>query len=176
MLTIVRLCLFLAAFSGLVSADPEPSSNPTGPTVYNNCSGHLSAGPPDNIASTPFYKPQIRINPLDISKNGTAWEEWMYSGHNRLPDGSELMFGYKFALGDPTSANVSHQTIIAWAYFANGTFYREIGHGNFEWEEYADGSFKYTLANNSLSWDAAKGAWSTSISLNGYIFQAVTVK
>ena len=173
MLTLAHLYLLLAAFSALVAADPKPASTPT---VYNNCSGHLSTSLPDDLASTTFYKPQIRINPLDILKNGTAWEEWMYVGHNRLPDGSELLFGYKFALGDPTSANVSHQTLIAWAYFPNGTFYREIGHGAYGWQEFPDGSFTYSLVGNYLGWDATKGVWNTSINLGGYKLETITAK
>lgn len=167
------LYLVLLLLSTLVSAEPKP----TEPTVYNNCSGHLSAPPADNIASTAYYKPQIRINPLDANKNGTAWEEWLFVGHNRLPDGTELMYGYKFALGDPTSANVSHTTLITWAYFPNGTFYRGIGRGRFEWEEYGDdGGFRYSIGNNHLSWDAKKGVWNTTINVGGYIIEGITVK
>lgn len=176
MLAFIRLYLLLAAFSALVLADSKPDSPPTEPTVYNNCSGHLYSGPPNNIESTPFYKPQVRINPLNIKKNKTGWEEWFYAGHNPLPDGSELLFGYKFVLGDPTAANLSHQALVVWAHFPNGSFFLEIGEGNFEWEEYDDGSFKYTLADNSLSWDATKGMWTTSINLRGYIFEGTTVK
>lgn len=162
----------LLLFSTLVLAG-KPTSEPT---VYDNCAGHLSPLPPDNIASTPYYKPQIRVNPLDIKKNGTAWEEWLFVGHNPLPDGKELMYGYKFALGDPTSSNVSHTTLIAWAFFPNGTFYRQIGRGPFEWEEDKDGGFTYTIAGNHFSWDAKKGIWNTTIHVAGYIIEQVTEK
>lgn len=174
MLTLVRLCLLLGAFSALVSAQTESSL--TKSVVYNNCSGNLAHPPPNNVESTPFYKPQIRINPLDINKNGTAWEEWLFIAHNRLEDGSELMYGYKFALGDPTSANVSHQTLIAWAYFPNGTFYRQIGHGQFTYDEYSDGSFTYSIGDSHLTWDYTRGLWNTSISIEGYVINSVTAK
>ena len=174
MLSLVRLCLFLAAFTGLVSAQTETSL--TSPTVYNNCSGDLAQPPPNNVESTPYFKPQIRINPLDINKNGTAWEEWLFIAHNRLENGDELMYGFKFALGDPTSSNVSHQTIIAWAYFPNGTFYRQIGHDVFTYDEYPDGSFTYSIGTNHLTWDPVHTVWNTSINLGGYIIESTSLK
>jgi hypothetical protein len=174
MLTFVRLCIFLAAFSASVLAKTDSSL--TNPTVYNNCSGTLANPPPNNTESTPYFKPQIRINPLDIKKNGTGWEEWLHISHNRLPDGTELVYGYKFALGDPTSGNVSHHTIIAWAYFPNGTFYRQIGHDQFTYDEQPDGGFKYSMGASSLSWSPVQGVWNTSINLGGYIIQTVTMK
>ena len=71
--TLLHLCLLLAAFSALVSSKAAPPS--TLPAVYSNCSGNNPVPLPRGVESTPFFKPQIRINPLDINKNGTGWEE-----------------------------------------------------------------------------------------------------
>lgn len=174
MLSLLRLGFVLVAFSALVSSTNAHS--PTVPTVYNNCSGNRPVPLPNSVASTPFFKPQIRINPLEINKNGTGWEEWLYLSHNRLPDGSELIFSYKWGLGDPTSANVSHTTFVAWAYFPNGTFYRQIVHDAFTYEEYADGGFTYSIADNHLTWDPVKAVWHTSINTGGWIIDTVTTK
>ena len=166
MLTLVRLCLLLAAFTTLVSS--------AHPSVYNNCSGSDSIPLSHSADSAPFFKPQIRINPLKINNNGSGWEEWMFTGHNYLPDGSELVYSYKWALGEPTSANVSHTTFIALAYFPNGTFYREIVHDVFEYEEYEDGGFTYSIGNNRLTWDPEHRLWETSVNANGFIIEATT--
>ncbi|KAF9645423.1 hypothetical protein BDM02DRAFT_3262935 [Thelephora ganbajun] len=53
----------------------------------------------------------IHINPPGINRTGTGWEEGFLLAHNRLADGSELMYSYKWALGDPTSANVSRHAL-----------------------------------------------------------------
>ena len=53
----------------------------------------MASSPPNNVEFTPCYKPQIRINPLDINKNGTTSEEWLFVAHNRLVDGSQFMYG-----------------------------------------------------------------------------------
>ena len=37
---------------------------------------------PDNVDSTPYYKPQIHVRPEDVAKNGSGWDS-----HNRLSDG-----------------------------------------------------------------------------------------
>jgi hypothetical protein len=58
---------------------------------------------------------------------------------------------------------VSHHTFAAWAYFPNGTFYRQIVHDEFTYEEYEDGGFACSIADNHLSWDPAEGIWTTSI-------------
>ena len=174
MLTLVRLCLSLAAFSVLVSA--KINSSLTESTVYNNCSGNLAHPLPGNVESAPYYEPQIRINPLNTGKNGTGWEEWLFISHNPLPDGDQLMYGFKFALGDPGSGNISHQTLFAWAYFPNGTFYHNSVRDVFTYDEYPDGSFRYSIGANQLSWDPVQGVWNTSIDLDGYIIQQTTAK
>jgi len=174
MLTLVRLCLLLAAFSTLILSEPAPSLNVS--TVYNNCSGDYPLTLPSGAASTPFFKPQIRVNPLEINNNGTGWEEWVFLSHNPLADGSELIYSYKWALGDPTSANVSHHTFIAWAHFPNGTFYRQIVHDVFKYEKHADGGFAYSIANNHLTWDPVHGFWNTSINAGGWIIETHTNK
>jgi hypothetical protein len=90
------------------------------------------------------------------------------------------MYGYKWALGDPTSANVSHTTLILWASFPNGTFYREIVHDPFEYEEFGGGDddddkgFKYSIGRNSLIWNPTRGVWITSINAAGFIIESVT--
>src|ERR1700753_511745 len=136
MLTLFHLCLLLTVFSTLVSAEPSPSF--TGQTVYNNCSGEDLTPLPNSVASTSFFKPQVRVNSWDVNKHGIGWEEWNLLGHNLLPDGSIFTFSYKWARGDPTSANISHDAFIALAYFPNGTFYRQIVHDPFRYKENED--------------------------------------
>ena len=126
------------------------------------------------MASTPFFKPQIRINPLEIDKNGTGWEEWLLLGQAFF-DGSELVYSCKWGLGDPTSANISHQTFTAWVYFPNGTFYHQVVHDVFEYEEHPDGGFTYSIAGNSLTWDPVNGFWNTSVNTDGFIIETYTV-
>jgi len=53
----------------------------------------LSLSPTTSLPSS--FKPQIRVDPLDIGKNGTGREEWAVMSHNLLPDGSELIYGCK---------------------------------------------------------------------------------
>ena len=53
----------------------------------------------NDVESSPYYEPQIRTSP-HMNKNGIAWKEWFFIAHNRLPDGKELMYNLKFALGD----------------------------------------------------------------------------
>ena len=174
MLTVVRLCIFLASFSALVSA--QTNSSLTEATVYNNCSGNLAQSPPGNVESTPYYKPQIRINPLDIDKNGTGWEEWLFIGHNPLPGGDEFMYGFRFNLGDQGSGNVSYQTFEAWGHFPDGTAYDNSVHDVFTYEEHSDGGFTYSIGVNQLSWDPVQAVWNVSIDLDGYVIQQTTVK
>lgn len=174
MFTLLRLSLLLAAFSTLVSSECIPSHNQR--AVYKNCSGDDPVPLPHSSDSTSFFKPQIRVNPLEINKNGTGWEEWLSINHNYLPDGSQLTYGYKWALGDPTSANVSHTTFIVWAYFPNGTFYREIVHDVFLYEELEGGGFTCSIANNHLTWDPVRALWITSINAAGWIIESTTTK
>jgi len=174
MSTLVYLHLLLAAFSTLVSSQTTPSF--TTPAVYNNCSGNYPLTLPSGAASTPFFKPQIRVNPLEINNNGTGWEEWLFLAHNRLADGSELIYSYKWALGDPTSANVSHHTFTAWAHFPDGTFHHQAVHDVFKYEENADGGFTYSIANNHLTWDPTHGFWNTSVNAGGWIIETHTEK
>lgn len=173
------LTLLLGVLSTLVLAGSDsssPSSSLTSPTTYNNCSGDYPHPLLDNVASLPYYKPQIRINPLEINNNGTGWEEWLFIGHNRLPDASELLYGFKFALGDPTSANVSHFVLIVWALFPNGTYYHDTSHDIFTYEESTDGGFTYTIGGSNLGYDPVSDHWNISISLNGYVIQSITQK
>lgn len=166
------LCFLLAAFSTLVSSKPTHSQ--TTPAVYSNCSGNSPVALPNTAASVPFFKPQIRINPLEINKNGTGWEEWLLLGQTRLADGSEIIYSCKWALGDPTSANVSHQTFVAWAYFPNGTFFHQTVDDIFVYEEYADGGFKYPIADNHFTWDPVHEYWNTSVNAGGWIIETYT--
>ncbi|KAF9646906.1 hypothetical protein BDM02DRAFT_3188442 [Thelephora ganbajun] len=108
--------------------------------MYNNCSGNL-----------PFFEPQIHINPPGINKDGTGREEGFSLMHNRLADGLELTYSYKWALGDQTSANVLHHAFVARTYFPNGTLYRQVVHDVFRYDEHADGDFTYSVANNHLT-------------------------
>jgi hypothetical protein len=144
--------------------------------VYKNCSGNDPVPLPHSPESTPFFKPQIQVSRQEINNNGTGWEEWLSINHNLLADGSELIYGYKWALGDPTSANVSHTTFIAWAYLPNGTFYREIVHDVFRYEESEDGGFTCSIGNNSLTWDPVQAVWNASINAEGWIIESSTVK
>ena len=174
MLGLTRVCVLLTAFFTLASSKTTKSTTSlTSPAVYNNCTGNGSS-PPGSLDSTPFFKPQIRINPTEILKNGTGWEEWAFVSHNRLLDGSELIYSYKFALGDPTSANVSHHTFIGWAYFPNGTFYRQIVHDEFKYDELENGGFTYSIGDNHLTWDPVYGYWNTSINAGGWIIETHT--
>ena len=84
------------------------------------------------------------------------------------------MFSYKWALGELTSANVSHTTFIALAYFPNRTFCREIVHDSFEYEEYEGGGFTCSIGNNGLAWDPVQRLWETSVNANGFIIEATT--
>jgi len=168
-----RLCLLLTAFSTLVSS--KPAHPPTIPAVYNNCSGNNPIPLPNGAASTPFFKPQIHINPLEINKNGTGWEEWFLLGHTRLADGSEIVYSCKWALGDPTSANASDDEFVVWAYFPNGTFYRQAVYDVFEYEVHADGGFTYSIASNHLTWDPTHGLWNTSVNIGGWIIETHTM-
>ena len=167
MLTHLPHCLLLAALSILISSRSVPLL--TQPTVYLNCSGNDLVPLPHSRASTPFFKPQTLNNPA-------GWEEWLFIQHDRLPDGSELIYGYKWALGSPTSADLSHTTFILWACFLNGTLYREIVRGVFEYEEFQDGGFAFSIANNRLTWDPANGLWKTSVDVKGWIIELSTEK
>ena len=172
MLTFARLSLLLAACSTLVSSTPTPS--PYDHSGYNNCPGKSYKSPPDNKDSIDLIKPQIHVDPRDVLKNGTGWEEWLWIGHNQLPDGDIVDYGYKWARGDPTSGNLSHTLFITWAHFPNGTFYREIERDVFKYEEHSDGSFMYSIANNNLTWDPKEGTWTAAVHNNGYVIDSVT--
>ena len=174
MLTLFHLCLLLTVFSTLVSAEPSPSF--TGQTVYNNCSGEDLTPLPNSVASTSFFKPQVRVNSWDVNKHGIGWEEWNLLGHNLLPDGSIFTFSYKWARGDPTSANISHDAFIALAYFPNGTFYRQIVHDPFRYKENEDGGFTLSIAENHLTWDPVSGLWNTSVNAGGWVTETTTEK
>ena len=169
--TLLCFSLLLAAPSALALSNPTPSL--TDPTVYNNCSGDYTLPLPNNGGS---FKPQIRVNPLDIDKNGTGWEEWAIVSHNRLPDVSELIYGFKWSLGEPTSANVSDHAFSAWAHFPNGSFYRQVVHDVFKYEQHADGGFTYSIANNHLTWDPVHELWNASINAGGWIVETHTEK
>lgn len=173
MLSLLRLCLLLAPLLTLASSECV-SSHAHDPAVYKDCSGNDPVPLPNGLASTPFFKPQIRVNPLEIRNNGTGWEEWLFIHHGRLSDGSDLTYGYKWALGDPTSANVSHTTFIAWAYFPNGTFYREIVHDAFGYQEREGGGFVCSIGKSRLTWDPVGGVWITSINAGGYVIETTT--
>lgn len=171
MLAVIRLGLLLAAAFTLVSSKPLHST-----TIYSNCSGTGYVPLPVGAAATPYFKPQLHVDPRDINKNGTGWEEWAFIHHNRLPDGSELLYSYKWSMGDPTSGNVSHQVFVGWAYFPNGTFYHEVVRDKFLYEEYKDGGFKFSIADNHLVWDPATDRWNVSVNVNGWIINSSTEK
>jgi hypothetical protein len=118
------------------------------PTVRNNCSGHypLLSG----AASTSFFRSQVCVGPLEINKNGTGREERPFLTQNRLVDGPELVYGYKWGPGD-TTASVSYYTFVACAYSPNGTFHRRILHDVSMYEEYAYGGFACLVADNYLT-------------------------
>ena len=161
--TLFRLCL-LTALSTLVSS--KPSHFPTTPSVYSNCSGHDLVPLPHSPASSSFFQPQIH-------KDGPGWEEWVFLAHNRLPDGTELIYSYKWALGVPTSTEVSHR-FIAWAHFPNGTFYHEVVHGDLVYEQRADGGFTYSIGDNHLIWDPVHALWNASVNVDGLIIEVHT--
>ena len=165
MLALLRLCLLLTALSTSVSS--KPSHFPTTPSVYSNCSGHDPVPLPHSATSSPFFRPQIH-------KNGPGWEEWAFLSHNRLADGTELIYSYKWALGDPTSADVSQHSFVGWALFPNGTFFHEVVHGGLEYEQHADGGFKYSIGDNHLIWDAALELWNTSVNAGGWLIETHT--
>jgi len=168
MLALTRVRVLLAAFFASASASSLHS-----PAVYNNCTGN-GPSPPTSADSTPFYAPQIRVNPLEVMNNGTGWEEWLVWAHTPLPDGTELLYSYKFVLGDPTSANISHYAFIGSAYFPNGTEYREIVHEEFKYAKYDNGGFKLSVGESSLTWDPEHEYWNASINANGLIIETYT--
>jgi len=172
MSTLLCLSLLLAASSTLASSNPTPSL--TVPTVYNNCSGDYPLPLPNDEAS---FRPQICAKPLDTGKNCTGWEEWAVLSHNRLLDGSELTYGFKWSLGEPTSANVSDHAFSAWAHFPNGTLHRQVVRDVFKYEEHPDGGgFTYSIANNHLTWDAVNRLWNVSVNAGGWIIETHTEK
>jgi len=174
MSTILRLCLLLTAFSTLVAS--KPTHSPNTPTVYNNCSGHGYVSLPDSAASTPFFQPQIRANPDGNHKKCIGWEEWVFLAHNRLADGTELIYSYEWVFGDPASANDTGHTFVAWALFPNGTLYNQIAQGEFKYEERADGGFTYSIGKNHLIWDPVHELWNTSVNAGGWIIETHTRK
>ena len=173
MLSLLRLYLLLAALSTLVVSECGPWS--AQPNVYADCSGDDPVPLPHSTDSTPFFKPQIRVNPLDINNNGSGWEEWMLLGHHVLEDGSQLIYSCKWALGEPTSANISHSAFIGLVYIPNGTFFREIVHDVFRYKEYEDGGFTYSVANNHLTWDPTNRLWKASVNSSGLTIESSTI-
>jgi len=169
---LVHLSLLLAAFSALVSAGPVSSL--TKATAYNNCSGDYPNQLPNDVDSTPYYKPQIHVKPEDLLKNGSGWEEWRFLASNIFPDGSELIYGYNWGLGDPTSANYSHQSFTAFAYFPNGSYIREIGHGPFSYQDNPDGGFTISVLDSYLTWDPVNDHWNATINSSGYVVETLT--
>ena len=168
MLALANLCLLLAAFSASVSAGPVTS--PKQDTVYNNCSGDYPHPLPNDVESTPYFGPQVHIKPEDLLKNGSGWEEWLIAAHDFQEDGTEVIYGCKWVLGDPTSANYSHLAWIGWTYFPNGTYYRDIDHANnFVYSEESDGGFTFSIANNSLSWSPSKSKWHATFTSGGFL-------
>ena len=165
MLTLPHLCLLLTALFTSVSS--KPSHFPTTPSVYSNCSGNDPVPLPHSAGSSSFFQPQIH-------KGGPGWEEWAFLSHNRLADGTELIYSYKWALGDPTSTDASQHTFVAWALFPNGTFYHEAVSGGLEYEQRPDGGFTYSVGNNHLIWDPAHGLWNTSVNAAGLIIDVRT--
>ena len=168
---LLHLCLLLTAFSTLVLSNPL-----TAPAVYTNCSGDHPVRLPNSVASTPFFKPQVRVDPHKVNGNGTGWEEWAFILHNLLPDGSELVYSYKWGMGDPTSADVSHQTFVAWAYFPNGTFYHQVVRDVFKYKDNQDGGFTLSIADNHLTWDPVHAYWNTSVNVEGWTIESHTQK
>ena len=164
MSTLLRLCLLLTTFATLVSSTTTPSL--VVPPVYSNCSGNNPTPLPNDTAS---FKPQIPVN-----GSSTGWEEWVFLSHNILADGSMLVYSYKWAVGDPTSANTSQSAFSAWAYFPNGTFYHQVVRDAFKYEEHADGGFTYSIANSKLTWDPKDELWRTSVNAEGWIIESVT--
>jgi len=73
------------------------------------------------VARLPYPSSSTRANPIEIKKNGTSCEEWLFLLYNCPVDGSVLIYRQKRALGDPTSVNISHHTFIAGVRFPNGT-------------------------------------------------------
>ena len=169
MSTLLRFCLLLGALSTLVSSKTTPLLTP--PAVYNNCSGNNPISLPTNTASTSYFKPQLRVK-----KNGIGWEEWVFLAHNRQADGSELVYSYKWALGDPTVGNVSQHAFTAWAYFPGGASYNQVVYGDFKYEEHSDGGFTYSIGKNSLTWDPVHDIWHTSVNAGGWIIETNTEK
>ena len=174
MSTLLRLGLLLAALFSVVSSSPTYSL--AGHGVYSNCSGSHPVPLPDDVDASASYRPQIHYDQKDTLKNGTGWEEWLFLAHNLLPDGSELIYSYKWGMGDPTSANVSHQTFVIWAYFANGTFLHEVVRDEFKYVEGQDGIFTISVADNHLTWDPTSASWNTSVNIAGWTVETATLE
>jgi hypothetical protein len=114
----LMLTLFVCASSWLRSPPPFRSLNPLCATTVRG----TTPSPSLTAASTPFFTPRSTVNPLDINKNGTSWEElasltltaffWM--------DRTSLTVTHNWALENPTSANVSYDRFIPCAHFSNG--------------------------------------------------------
>ena len=95
--------------------------------MYNNCSGNTPY-PPNDADSTPFFKPQFSIDPLEAN----SWGEWLIVSHSLVADGSVLVYNCKWSLGDPASTNVPLRTFSARTHFPNGAFSHQVVHGKFE--------------------------------------------
>jgi hypothetical protein len=122
------------------------SSILTVPTVRNNCSGHYPL--PSGATSTSFFRSQVCV---EINKNGTGWEEWLFLAQNRLADGLEPVYSYKWCPGDTASANASYYTFVAWAYSPNGTCHHRILHDVSTYEEHVYRGFACLVADNYLT-------------------------
>jgi len=166
MSSLAYLCLLLSAFTALVSA--KPISSPGKNTVYNNCSGDYTHSVPNDVG-TGYYAAQVHVKPEDVFKNGTGWEEWLFMAHNPLPDGSEVIYGYKWVWGDPTSGNFSHKAFIGFAYFSNGTYFRQIDRGTSDYQEHPDGGFTVSVVDNHISWDPKQAQWHISVNSGGFV-------
>ena len=123
------------------------------------------------MTSGSFFQSQIH-------KDGPGWEEWVFLAKNRPPDGTELIYSYRWALGDPTSADTSQHSFVAWALFPipNGTFYHQVVNDGLEYEQRADGGFTYSVGDNHPIWDPVHGFWNTSVNTAGLIIEVHTGK
>jgi len=117
----------------------------TVPAVHNNCFR-------ENSSPLPLSKPQIRVDPSEVNKNGAKWEKWLSLSYAHLADGSELIYSYEWALGDSPFASASHHTFVPWVYFTDGAFYHQVICDVSEHEKHPNGGFTYSIANSHLTW------------------------
>ena len=147
------------------------------PGVHSNYLGDEPIPLPSSAISGPVFQPQIRVDPVAIRNSGTGWEECVILAHSLLPDGSGPIYGYKWAFGGPTSADVLHNTFVALTHFPNGTFYRGIVHDGLGYvRNVRMEASRIRLGMIILFGIPRTGFWNTSVNAGAWIVETHTEK